>query len=222
MLSIVLVLVVSLAVLALPVFAQQVIATVPVGVEPASSAVNSTTNKIYVPNQCGNDATCSYPYSQGTMTVINGATNNPAPVNVGYFPATLAVNPVTNRIYVANECGSDPACAGDGTVTVIDGVSNTVIATVTVGSEPYGVAVNSVTNTIYVANYCGNDVTCSSYSGTLTVINGANNTVTTTVNVGARPAFPVVNSVTNKIYVANSCGTDSACSINPPTAVPGQ
>src|ERR1017187_1176453 len=210
----VLVLVVSLAVLALPVFAQQVIATVPVGVEPASSAVNSTTNTIYVPNQCGNDTTCSYPYSQGTLTVINGATNNPAPVSVGYFTSTVAVNPVTNRIYVANQCGSDPACAGDGTVTVIDGVSNTVIATVTVGSDPYGIAVNSVTNKIYAVNYCGTDLFCNTYSGTVSVIDGVNNTVTTTVNVGAGPNIPVVNSVTNKIYVPNPCGNDPSCGTN--------
>jgi YVTN family beta-propeller protein len=217
----VLFLVFSFAGLALPVFAQQVIATVPVGVGPASSAVNSTTNKIYVPNQCGNDTTCAYPYSQGTLTVVDGATNDPTTVNVGYYPSTVAVNPVTNRIYVANQCGSDPTCAGDGTVSVIDGVSNTVIATVTVGSEPYGVAVNSVTNNIYVANYCGTDLSCNTYSGTVSVIDGVNNTVTTTVNVGAGPAPPVVNSVTNKIYVANSCGTDSSCPANPPYSGPG-
>ena len=217
----VLILIVSLAGLALPVFAQQVIATVPVGVEPASSAVNSTTNKIYVPNQCGNDATCAYPYSQGTVTVVDGATNNPTTVNVGYYPSTVAVNPVTNTIYVANQCGSDPTCASYGTVSVIDGVSNTVIATVTVESDPYGVTVNSVTNNIYVANSCGTDLSCNTYSGTVSVIDGVNNTVTATVNAGAGPAPPVVNLVTNKIYVANSCGTDSSCPTNPPYSGPG-
>src|ERR1035437_3152841 len=129
----VLILIVSLAGLALPVFAQQVIATIPVGVEPASSAVNSTTNKIYVPNACG----------------------------------------------------SDPNCAGYGTVTVIDGAT-LATTTVTVGSNPYGVAVNSATNKIYVANICGNDVTCSSYSGTVTVIDGVSLS-TTSVSVGANP-----------------------------------
>ena len=38
-------------------------------------------------------------------------------------------------------------------VSVIDGASNTVVATVAVGSNPYGVAVNPNTNRIYVANY---------------------------------------------------------------------
>ena len=40
----------SFAALTLPVFAQRVIATVPVGRGPLSGAVNSVTNKIYVAN----------------------------------------------------------------------------------------------------------------------------------------------------------------------------
>ena len=62
-----------IAVLALPVAAQQVIATVPVGIEPSSGAVNPVTNKIYVPNYCS-----TYPcnFSNGTVTVIDGATNS--------------------------------------------------------------------------------------------------------------------------------------------------
>jgi YVTN family beta-propeller protein len=197
------------AVLSLPVFAQQVIATVQVGSGPLSAAVNSVTNKIYVANAtCSSTPPCP---SLGTVTVIDGATNNPTSVNVGYYPSTLAVNQVTNTIYVANQCGNDPNCASDGTVSVIDGVSNTVITTVTVGSDPFGVAVNSVTNEIYVANYCGNDPSCLTKSGTASVIDGVSNTVTATVAVGSAPDPPVVNSVTNKIYVANSCGNDPSC-----------
>src|ERR1022692_1814462 len=213
------ILIVSLALLALPAFAQQVIATIPVGVEPASSAVNSTTNKIYVPNACGSDPNCA---GYGTVTVIDGATLATTTVTVGSNPYGVAVNSATNKIYVANQCGNDVSCSSwSGTITVIDGASNNVIATIPVGADAYVLAVNSVTNTIYVANYCGNDVSCFTYSGTVSVINGANNTVTATVNVGAGPAPPVVNSVTNKIYVANSCGTDSSCPVNPPYSGPG-
>ena len=54
------------------------------------------------------------------------------------------MNPVTNKIYVAN-CGSD-------NVTVIDGATN-VTTTVAVGhAVPLAVAVNPVTNKVYVAN----------------------------------------------------------------------
>ena len=42
-----------------------------------------------------------------------------ATLPVGARPYTLGINPVTNRIYVANTCGNNPACpvslrSGDG------------------------------------------------------------------------------------------------------------
>src|ERR1039458_10287626 len=89
---------------------------------------------------------------------IESHIDNTLSVNVGFNPYGVAVNSLTNKIYVANHCGNDPACASGGTVSVIDGVSNTVVATVTTGSHPYSVAVNSVTNNIYVSNNCGNDL----------------------------------------------------------------
>ena len=63
-------------------------------------------------------------------------------------------------------------------MSVIDGATNTVTATVTVGADPDGVAVDGTTDTIYVTNYG---------SGTVSVIDGATNTVTATVTVGSRP-----------------------------------
>ena len=105
-------------------------------------------------------------------------------------------------------------------MTVIDGVSNTVIATVTVGSDPYGVAVNSVTNKIYVVNYCGNDLSCSTYSGTVTVIDGVSHMSPPPLPSGLALTPPVVNSVTNKIYVANCLRQRSHLLLTP--TVPGR
>ena len=53
----------------------------------------------------------------GTVTVIDGATNLTTSVSVGASPQAIAVNPVTNKIYVANS---------GGTVTVIDGATDTI------------------------------------------------------------------------------------------------
>src|ERR1022692_825038 len=204
-----LVLIVGLAVLALPVLAQQVIATVPVGFTPYSTAVNPVTNKIYVVNNC---STSPCNFSNGTVTVLDGATNNILSViNVGYGPDYAAVNSVTNRIYVANRCGSDPLCGSYGTVTVIDGLSDNVIATVTVEYSPGPPVVNSITNKIYAANACGNIVSCQGGIGTVSVIDGVTNTVTATVTVEYGPQSAVVNPVTNKIYVANVCGNNPSC-----------
>lgn len=123
-----------------------------------------------------------------------------ATLPAGNAPYVLAVNSVTNKIYVAN--------SNDNTVTVINGATNST-STVNVGVIPWAVAVNAVTNKIYVANYCGSDSTCSS-PGTVTVIDGATNN-TATVNVGVSPQAIAVNTTTNKIYVANGCGNDLNC-----------
>jgi YVTN family beta-propeller protein len=118
--------------------------------------------------------------------VIDGATNTTTTVGTGSFPIAVAVNPVRNKIYVANGTSNN--------VTVIDGATNTT-TTVGTGTSPFAVAVNPVNNKIYVANYNSNNVT---------VIDGATNTTTTTLGVGTAPWAVVVNPVTNKIYVANS------------------
>jgi YVTN family beta-propeller protein len=119
-----------------------------------------------------------------SVTVIDGATNGTTTVPVGTDPYSVAVNPVTNMIYVANDASDN--------VTVIDG-SNNSTTTVAAGDVPLSVAVNPVTNKIYVANEGSNNVT---------VIDGATN-ATTTVPAGTRPWSVALNPVTNMIYVAN-------------------
>ena len=48
--------------------------------------------------------------------------------------------------------------AGDNTVSVISGQTNTVTATISVGNFPFAVAVTPKTSTIYVANRDDNSV----------------------------------------------------------------
>ena len=86
---------------------------IPAGIGPWAVAVNPVTNKVYVAN---------YNFIPGEVTVIDGATNVTKTVEAGYSPAAVAVNPVTNKIYVANFNGDS--------VTVIDGATDTVVATV--------------------------------------------------------------------------------------------
>jgi YVTN family beta-propeller protein len=156
---------------------------------PSSSiAVNSETNKVYVLNRCANAQDCR----NGTVTVIDGATNSSTSVAVGYNigsirPRSLAINATTNKIYVVNYCGSDPFCGRNGTVTVINGADN-YTSSVNVGRLPVVLAVNPVTNLIYVPD-SEND---------MTIINGATNgTSTITINT---PKDVAVDEVTNKIY----------------------
>src|SRR6266851_7931944 len=60
-----------------------------------------------------------------------------ATVGAGNDPTTVAVNPVTNKIYVAN--------FNSANVTVIDGATNAT-TTVGAGTNPVAAAVNPVTN----------------------------------------------------------------------------
>ena len=196
-----------------PVVAQQVIATVPVGSDPLFATINPVTNRIYVTNSCGDDPTClAYPLHQGTVSVIDGGTNGIlASINVGYQPYGVAVNPVSNKTYVANLCGTDSSCSStSGTISVIDGI-NPNATTIALTMQPFYVTVNSVTNKIYAVGVCLVSP-CEGYNtGRVTVIDGASDTVIDTVSVGFNPQSAVVNPVTNKIYVANYCGNDPTC-----------
>src|SRR5439155_920452 len=107
-----------------------------------------------------------------------------ATVAAGTTPFAVAINPVTNKIYVVN--------AGSNNVTVIDGATNAT-TTVAVGLNPFYLAVNPVTNKIYVSHNLSNSVT---------VIDGVTN-ITRTVAVGTQPTRVAVNIVTDKAYVAN-------------------
>src|SRR5690242_2631102 len=65
-------------------------------------------------------------------------------------PYGIAVNPATNTIYVANN--DYPAQTGaTGSISVIDGATNTVTATLAPEDLPTGVAVDQIHNKIYVA-----------------------------------------------------------------------
>jgi YVTN family beta-propeller protein len=110
-------------------------------------------------------------------------------IAVGSKPFGIAVNTKTNKLYVTN--------TGSNDISVIDGASNAVVATITDPNAvlPIAVAVNPTTNTIYVAN---------SQSNNVTVIDGASDSITATIAVGTAPSGLDVDSQTNSIYIANA------------------
>ena len=211
--------------------------TISIGDPPQTLAFDRDTNTLYTAN--GFDG-------QNTVSVIDGANCNathhsgcgqiPATVVAGAGAFAVAVNEVTDTVYVANR--------DDGTVSVIDGAScngsNTsgcgqAWPTVTVGSAPQALGVDELTDTVYVTN---------TGDHTVSVIDGANcnstNTsgcaqIPATVTVGNAPRAVGVNPVTHTIYVANRddgtvsvidgrrCnGADSSgCGQTPPTVAIG-
>ena len=121
------------------------------------------------------------------VAVVDGATKTTNTINAGSNPNAVAVNQVTNKVYVPN--------IGDNTVTVIDAANGSTTSTVSAGTGPTAVAVNPATNKIYVPN---------SGSADVTVIDGLNGNATTQVSAGQGPFAVAVNTVSNKAYVTNS------------------
>lgn len=167
-----------------------------------------------------------------------------ATVPTGVAPQGIAVDPVTNNVFVANQ--------GGNSIAVLSGATSSALATVNVGSAPTAVAVNPATGMVYVANSGStfvsvinekdltatpgsinvgatqNDlavdaasntiVAISTASGTAVTIAGANNAVTGTATVGTSPKAIAINPVTHTAYVANfGSGTVSVVDESNPT-----
>jgi YVTN family beta-propeller protein len=169
--------------------ATNAVSTVPAGTNPTAVAVNPATNKIYVANNGSNN-----------VTVIDGVTNTPSTVTDpnGIAPLAVVVNPTTNKIYVLNN-GNDGITPGS--VTIIDGATNTA-TNVNVGLIGVtALTVNPVTSKIYVANSVPSFVGPSN----VTEIDGITNKTKTVLGSGATAL--AVNPVTNKLYASGSVVT---------------
>ena len=84
-------------------------------------------------------------------------------------------------------------------VSVINGTTNSVIATVKLGPRsPWEVAFNPANGHLYVTN---------TYNGTVSIIDGSNNSLIATAKVGAREDHPngiAYNSFNHEMYVVES------------------
>lgn len=145
-------------------------------------AANNVTKKFYVSNH--------HPTNGQSVSVIDGTNNSIIKTITGVpNPTAIAVNTVTNMVYVCNDVGNQ--------VTVINGSSDIKTgSTVVTGTSPVGIAVNPNTNKVYTANSGG--------GGSYTVINGDTLSATTFTDPSLNACQGVaVNPNTNKIYVSN-------------------
>ena len=104
----------------------------------------------------------------------------------GSFPVGIEINPITNKLYVANQLSN--------TISVIDIEKSKVEANIDVGNSPYDVEINPFSNRIYASNR---------ESNTISVIDGFTNKELTEIPVGNSPVGIGINLATNWIYVAN-------------------
>lgn len=112
------------------------------------------------------------------------------------FSLQTAVNPVTHQLYVAVSRGNYTQGGPVSDIVVYNTVDDTVVANIPVGAVGYMV-VDTMNNVIY-ASTAGN---------TVTVIDGATNTVDATIAVGGAPGGIAVDPALNMAYVANTEST---------------
>ena len=120
-----------------------------------------------------------------SVSVFTVSTDTPfkrAEISVGIDPSSVAIHPDGTKAYVAN--------AFDGTVSIVNMASLSVIGTVNVGVEPMAVALSPNGTRLYVANSASND---------LTVVNTtfAVPAVVATIDLSSQGTAPRAIAVTN-------------------------
>jgi len=132
-----------------------------------------------------------------TLVIIDGSTLASTAVTVGKWPVGIAVNPVTNQLFVADVQSEDV------TIINVSGKSTTIIPSVL---NPYAIAVNPITNLAYVADY-GN---CETYCpGGYSTINPSQGRVRTFPSRSLHTTLsPLIQD--NTIYIANEFWANSS------------
>jgi YVTN family beta-propeller protein len=214
--------------LAQPAAALSVLQTIPVGLHPFGIA-QTPDGHLYVANNGSNTISVVDP-ATATSTTISPT------ITVGRGPGEIAVDPVTDRAFVANFL--------DATVSVVDIAAGVVIATLTPGG--LGVAVDPALGRLYATSgtklvvfdtasllpvatllppagsgYWGVAVDTSRHLGYVgdlggtgvTVVDLLTNSVVTTVNVGGKVRFALTSDPASGRVFAATDGFDSFFSV---------
>ena len=176
-------------------------------VSTAMYVVNSGTNSV-CPNT-GSLTVISTSALVATSTVCVGVN----PGAVVQLPPTSTVN--TNKVYVANK--------GDNTISVYDPTTGSVTSTITQANglnlNPIAMVASSDAAYVFVVTQ-GNGTA----PGTVDIINTSNDTIGGSVAVGLGPTSISLDTILNRLYVANTGGnsvttldaTSVTLGVNPP------
>jgi YVTN family beta-propeller protein len=136
-------------------------------------------------------------YTGNTVDLMDGATSTRWGLipSVGNAPGAIAVDPTTERVYVALQ--------NDRAVRVVDisGIPFAFLAKIDLPGVPTGIAVNGLSHRVYV----------TTDNGYLTTIDGATNTASTPVHIGQRATRVTVSSaedanLAGNVYVTTDAG----------------
>jgi len=160
--------------------------------------INPSSNRVYISNS---DKHCVYAVDGSTDNVVKKINFQKA------IPWNLAVNPVTNRIYVVMEQKViNPQTLiverSFHDIVVIDGSTDTETDTIRLNlyHRPEDLDVDPNTNRLYVA---------ISRDNHLSVIDCVDHSVISTIPLNEWPTNVDVNSATNRIYIANKNGDNT-------------
>jgi len=145
-----------------------------VEISPTAIQVNPRTGKFYAVDT-----------HRAVVSALSGDGHLLKRISVGKDPEAVAINPETNRIYVANNAS--------GSVSIINGATDAVIATVNVGELPYAIAVNPGTDKAYVAK---------TFSNVVTVVDGTTESATF-LQPSVQPDTVTVDPGLNRIYLTS-------------------
>lgn len=147
---------------------------------PGIFAIDSDKNLVYLTN-----------YNSGTISVINGATNEViSNIKVNSSPSSLVLNPTTNKLYVGYSDSKE--------ITIIDTLSNSIISTVDINnnnnsySYTKGLAIDISLNKLYVLT--------GAFESNLFSVDLSNENSISRIEGLPLIGFISINSNTNKIY----------------------
>ena len=146
---------------------------------PQDVVVNDVTGKAYI---SGAGDLISVVYRHDPTTVATT-------IHTGQTPKWMAVNEATNLIYVAIHDGK--------AVQVIDGSSDTIVATVDLGDRnPVHVAIDMAINRVYVTGF--------NSRGRIALIDGDTNQIIGDLSVRGDQFKAVVDQATGRLYVTSN------------------
>jgi YVTN family beta-propeller protein len=143
------------------------------GLEPDQVAFDPANGMLYV-----------LEYGSSDLTVINPATNTViGTISIGGANYGMVLDPAKGELFLSD--------FGGGTA-VVNITTGTVVATVATQSGSWGMAYDSGTHEIFVSDY---------FTGNVSVISDASNSVVTTISVGAYPVGVTYDPLNGEIFV---------------------
>lgn len=163
--------------------------TIPV-VSDVYSSFNSSTAKHMVFNSAGTRGYIVNGDKSKIFLIDTSSNTLVQEIIVGQNASAIEINPAGSRVYVANE----------GSVSVIDTATNTIIQTIAFqGSDLNYMVGNTVGTRLYIVQ---------SRTDRLSVVDTTNNTIAATISIGNSPKAITIDPNNNDVYIANSVSDD--------------